>query len=148
MDCAIQSGWSGSVLFLYASDTFSHDLAKGVSRNYFPYFYPKTCCGYSLFSLVLHKNICCGYSLEAPHWGTSNEYHNIYFYTEALLMSTHNIYFYAVIRKILVLFIWKKRRLIWSYAWLKCLLFILHIIFIFVHIMELLIFIIHSFIFL
>ena len=21
-----------------------------------------------------HKNICCGYSLEAPQWGTSNEY--------------------------------------------------------------------------
>ena len=24
--------------------------------------------------LFLHKNICCGYSLEAPRWGTSNEY--------------------------------------------------------------------------
>ena len=27
-----------------------------------------------IFFLFLHKNICCGYSLEAPHWGTSNEY--------------------------------------------------------------------------
>ena len=24
--------------------------------------------------LFLHENICCGYSLEAPRWGTSNEY--------------------------------------------------------------------------
>ena len=24
--------------------------------------------------LFLHENVCCGYSLEAPHWGTSNEY--------------------------------------------------------------------------
>ena len=24
--------------------------------------------------LFLHENTCCGYSLEAPHWGTSNEY--------------------------------------------------------------------------
>ena len=27
-----------------------------------------------IFVLFLHKNICCGYSLEAPQWGTSNEY--------------------------------------------------------------------------
>ena len=26
------------------------------------------------FFLFLNKNICCGYSLEAPWWGTSNEY--------------------------------------------------------------------------
>ena len=24
--------------------------------------------------LILNKNTCCGYSLEAPRWGTSNEY--------------------------------------------------------------------------
>ena len=28
--------------------------------------------------LFLHKNICCGYSLEAPRWGASNEYHNMF----------------------------------------------------------------------
>ena len=27
-----------------------------------------------MFFLFLHKNICCWYSLEAPRWGTSNEY--------------------------------------------------------------------------
>ena len=27
-----------------------------------------------IFFLFLHENIYCGYSLEAPHWGTSNEY--------------------------------------------------------------------------
>ena len=27
-----------------------------------------------LFFLFLHETICCGYSLEAPQWGTSNEY--------------------------------------------------------------------------
>ena len=27
-----------------------------------------------IFLLFLHENICCGYSLEAPQWGTSNEY--------------------------------------------------------------------------
>ena len=32
-----------------------------------------------IFFLFLHKNVCCGYSLEAPWWGTSNEYHNICF---------------------------------------------------------------------
>ena len=26
------------------------------------------------FSPVLHKNVCCGYAIEAPQWGTSNEY--------------------------------------------------------------------------
>ena len=32
-----------------------------------------------IFYLFLHENIhvCCAYSLEAPHWGTSNEYPNI-----------------------------------------------------------------------
>ena len=29
---------------------------------------------YIIFFLFLHKNIYCGFSLEAPHWGTSNEY--------------------------------------------------------------------------
>ena len=46
------------------------------------------------FSYFSKKNICCGYSLEGPHWGPSNEYHNICFHGE--------------IRKILVLFSWKK----------------------------------------
>ena len=27
-----------------------------------------------IFFLFLHKNLCYGYSLEAPQWGTSNEY--------------------------------------------------------------------------
>ena len=44
--------------------------------------------------LILHENICCGYSLEVPQRGTSNEYHNIFFHRE--------------IRKISILFGWKK----------------------------------------
>ena len=32
-----------------------------------------------IYFLFLHENICCGYSLEAPQWGTSNEYNNIGF---------------------------------------------------------------------
>ena len=47
-----------------------------------------------VFFLFLHENVCCGYSLEAPQWGASNEYHNISFHGE--------------IRKMLVLFGWKK----------------------------------------
>ena len=35
-----------------------------------------------IFSFFLHESICCGYSLEVPHWGTSNEYHNICFHGE------------------------------------------------------------------
>ena len=35
-----------------------------------------------IFFLFLHETILCGYSLEAPHWGTSNEYHNIWFHGE------------------------------------------------------------------
>ena len=42
----------------------------------------------SVFCLVLHENICCGYSLEAPQWGTSNEYHNICFHGEISKIST------------------------------------------------------------
>ena len=30
----------------------------------------------------IHGNICCRYSLEVPHYGTSNEYHNICFHIE------------------------------------------------------------------
>ena len=30
------------------------------------------------FFLFFHENICCGYSLEAPQWGASNEYHNMF----------------------------------------------------------------------
>ena len=55
-----------------------------------------------LFFWFLHKNICCGYSLEAPLWGTSNEY------------PQH--VFCAGIRKILVFCWWKKKRFIWSYV--------------------------------
>ena len=53
-----------------------------------------------IFFLILHKSICCGYSLEVPRWGASNEHHNICIYGE--------------IRKISVLFGWKKC-LIWWY---------------------------------
>ena len=35
-----------------------------------------------IFFLFLFENICLGYSLEVPWGGTSNEYHNIYFYGE------------------------------------------------------------------
>ena len=34
------------------------------------FFNPKL----STFLLFVYKNICCGYSLEAPQWGTSDEY--------------------------------------------------------------------------
>ena len=30
-------------------------------------------------NFYFHENICCGYSLEMSWWGTSNEYHNIWF---------------------------------------------------------------------
>ena len=33
----------------------------------------KSGIGFIIF-LFRHKNVCCGYSLEAPWWGTSNEY--------------------------------------------------------------------------
>ena len=33
-----------------------------------------------IFFVFLHVNIYCGYSLEVPLWGTSNEYHNIWFF--------------------------------------------------------------------
>ena len=32
------------------------------------------------FFFLFQENLCCGYSLEVPHWGTSNEYHNICFH--------------------------------------------------------------------
>ena len=35
-----------------------------------------------IFFLFLHENIGCGYSLEAPHWGSSNEYLDICFHGE------------------------------------------------------------------
>ena len=53
------------------------------------------------YILFLDKNMCCGYSLEAPHQGTSNEHHNKCFHSE--------------IRKLSILFSWKKC-LIWSYS--------------------------------
>ena len=34
------------------------------------------------FSPILHKNICCGYSLEAPQWGASNEYTQLFVFME------------------------------------------------------------------
>ena len=47
-----------------------------------------------IFFLFLNENIHCGYSLEAPHWGTSNEYPQCMFWSrQALLMSTHNVCF-------------------------------------------------------
>ena len=47
-----------------------------------------------IFFLFLNENIHCGYSLEAPHWGTSNEYLQCMFSSrQALLMSTHNVCF-------------------------------------------------------
>ena len=56
----------------------------------------------NIFSYFCTKNICCGYSLEAPGKG--------------LLMSNHNICFLAHIRKISILFCWKKKHLIWKYV--------------------------------
>ena len=38
--------------------------------------------GYTLFFLLLLKNIDCGYSLEPPHWGGSNEYSQSMFCAE------------------------------------------------------------------
>ena len=52
-----------------------------------------------IFFLFLHENICCGYSLEVPHWGASNEYHNICSCGE--------------IRKISAFFGWKKHPICW-----------------------------------
>ena len=37
---------------------------------------------YLFFFLFLYENICCRYSLEAPHWGTSNEYSQQIFHGE------------------------------------------------------------------
>ena len=68
-----------------------------------------------IFFFFLNENICCGYSSEAPHWGASNEYHNICFCWE--------------IRKISAFFGWRKCHiccfgyldtpLIWSSIFLK-----------------------------
>ena len=41
---------------------------KGISS------FLRRACTHKIFSLFLHENVCCGYLLEAPEWGTSNEY--------------------------------------------------------------------------
>ena len=51
----------------------------------------------SIFLISPAKHICCGYPLDAPHWGTSNGYHNICFRCE--------------IKKLSALFSWKTKAL-------------------------------------
>ena len=62
--------------------------------------------GYQINIFLIHVSpwiYICGYSLETPQQGTSNEHHNICFCGE--------------IRKISILFGWKRRH-IWCYGWL------------------------------
>ena len=58
------------------------------------------------FFLLLHENICCGYSLEAPHQSASNKY-------------PQNVFF-GEIRKISIVFSWKKKSPYLELWWLMC----------------------------
>ena len=56
-----------------------------------------------IFFLFLNENVCCGYSLEAPHRGASNEYQQHTF----------------SLRKISILFGWKKHLIKSCDQWIK-----------------------------
>ena len=51
------------------------------------------------FFLCLYKNICCGYEIEAPWWGTSNEYPQHIFFIEKWRKLPQN--YHQVIRYLL-----------------------------------------------
>ena len=54
----------------------------------------------SFLSFFFAQNIDCGYTLEPPRLGSSNEYPQSMFLSEAVLTCTHNLCFGAKIRKI------------------------------------------------
>ena len=64
-----------------------HDITKTYVYNFDPlkpHFYTVKLgfTGYTLFFLLLLKNIDCGYSLEPPWWGSSNKYPQSMFWAE------------------------------------------------------------------
>ena len=63
--------WKGDIDILRACLSVCACIVIALGKNYCFCFYRQKVL---IFFLILHENICCGYSLEAPCWGTSNEY--------------------------------------------------------------------------
>ena len=78
--------------------------------------------------LFLDENIFYGYSLEAPHWGTSNEY-------PQLMFSSRNKKDISIfwVKKAPYLLLWKgvkkkkkKRKIVWHHLWIYCMIHTCH----------------------
>ena len=89
------------IFFFLCNSNYVTELMKMVHQKFIAldkmllFFNPKIL----IFFLLLHENLCCGYWLEAPHWGTSNEYPHHMF----LWRNKKNIYLGPVVQSIVSL---------------------------------------------